>query len=70
MFEAGLSYLGVGVPPPTASWGQMLSDSIDSGIFLSAPFLAIIPGVALVLTILAFNILGDGVRDALYAGGA
>jgi peptide/nickel transport system permease protein len=70
MFEAGLSYLGVGVPPPTASWGQMLSDSIDSGLFLSAPFLAIVPGVALVLTILAFNILGDGVRDALYAGAA
>jgi peptide/nickel transport system permease protein len=70
MFEAGLSYLGVGVPPPTASWGQMLSDSIDSGLFLSAPFLAIVPGLALVLTILAFNILGDGVRDALYAEAA
>jgi peptide/nickel transport system permease protein len=70
MFEAGLSYLGVGVPPPTASWGQMLSDSINSGIFLSAPFLAIVPGLALVFTMLAFNIVGDGVRDALYGEAA
>ncbi len=66
MFEAGLSYLGVGVPPPTASWGQMLSDSIDSGLFFTAPFLAIVPGFALVLTMLAFNVFGDGVREALY----
>jgi peptide/nickel transport system permease protein len=66
MFEAGLSYLGVGVPPPTSSWGQMLSDSIDSGLFFTAPFLAIVPGIALVLTMLAFNLFGDGVREALY----
>lgn len=70
MFEAGLSYLGVGVPPPTASWGQMLSDSIDSGLFFTAPFLAIVPGVALVVTMLAFNVFGDGVREALYGDAA
>lgn len=70
MFEAGLSYLGVGVPPPTSSWGEMLSDSVDSGLFFTAPFLAIVPGVALVLTMLAFNLLGEGVREALYGDGA
>lgn len=65
IFEAGLSYLGVGVPPPTASWGQMLSDAVTSGMYQTDLSLALAPGVALVLTMLAFNLLGDGLRDAL-----
>jgi ABC-type dipeptide/oligopeptide/nickel transport system permease subunit len=65
IFEAGLSYLGVGVPPPTASWGQMLSDAVTSGMYQADLTLALAPGLALVLTMLAFNLLGDGLRDAL-----
>lgn len=65
LFEAGLSYLGVGVPPPTASWGQMLSDGVNSGLYRVAPALALVPGLALVVTMLAFNLLGDGLRDSL-----
>src|SRR5580704_2717254 len=65
IFEAGLSYLGVGVPPPTASWGQMLSDAVTSGMYQTDITLALAPGIALVLTMLAFNLLGDGIRDAL-----
>ena len=65
LFEAGLSYLGVGVPLPTASWGSMLSDGVTSGYYRYAPALALVPGVALVLTLLALNLLGDGLRDAL-----
>ncbi|HET7015854.1 MAG TPA: ABC transporter permease [Streptosporangiaceae bacterium] len=65
IFEAGLSYLGVGVPPPTASWGQMLSDAVTSGMYQTDLTLALAPGLALVLTMLAFNLLGDGIRDAL-----
>ena len=65
IFEAGLSYLGVGVPPPTASWGQMLSDAVTTGMYQADFTLALIPGLALVLTMLAFNLLGDGIRDAL-----
>jgi peptide/nickel transport system permease protein len=65
LFEASLSYLGIGVPPPTASWGQMLSDSINSGFYRINPSLLLVPGVALVATMLAFNLLGDSLRDAL-----
>jgi peptide/nickel transport system permease protein len=65
IFEAGLSYLGVGVPPPTASWGQMLSDAVTSGMYQADLTLALAPGLALVITMLAFNLLGDGIRDAL-----
>jgi peptide/nickel transport system permease protein len=65
LFEAGLSYLGVGVPPPAPSWGQMLSDGVNSGLYRVVPALAIVPGVALVLTMLAFNLLGDSLRDAI-----
>ena len=65
IFEAGLSYLGVGVPPPTASWGQMLSDAVTSNMYQADFTLALAPGLALVLTMLAFNLLGDGIRDAL-----
>jgi peptide/nickel transport system permease protein len=65
LFESGLSYLGLGVPPPTATWGQMLSDSVASNFYRLDPWLAVVPGVALVLVVLAFNVLGDGLRDAL-----
>ncbi len=65
LFEAGLSYLGVGVPPPAPSWGQMLSDGVNSGLYRVVPALALVPGVALVATMLAFNLLGDSLRDAI-----
>jgi ABC-type dipeptide/oligopeptide/nickel transport system permease subunit len=63
LLEAALSFLGVGVRPPTASWGQMISDA--SGIFNTAWWYMLFPGVALLLTVLAFNLLGDGLLDAL-----
>ncbi|GHC81166.1 peptide ABC transporter permease [Streptomyces flavofungini] len=61
--EAALSFLGVGVKPPTASWGQMLSRAID--YYDSDPMYMVVPGMAIFITVLAFNLLGDGVRDAL-----
>jgi peptide/nickel transport system permease protein len=61
--EAALSFLGVGVKPPTASWGQMLSNAID--YYKSDPTYMVVPGVAIFITVLAFNLFGDGVRDAL-----
>ncbi|WP_369190300.1 ABC transporter permease [Streptomyces sp. R08] len=61
--EAALSFLGVGVKPPTSSWGQMLSTAID--YYDSDPMYMVVPGVAIFITVLAFNLLGDGVRDAL-----
>jgi peptide/nickel transport system permease protein len=63
LYEAALSYLGVGVQPPTASWGQMIATA--SPIFDSAWWYMLFPGVALVLTVLAFNLVGDGLQDAL-----
>lgn len=61
--EAALSFLGVGVLPPTASWGRMLADSVVW--FYTDPMFMVFPGVALFITVLAFNLLGDSVRDAL-----
>ncbi|HEV7651666.1 MAG TPA: ABC transporter permease [Actinophytocola sp.] len=63
VFEATLSYLGVGIIPPTPSWGNMISDA--QGFYQVAWWFLVFPGVALVLTTLAFNLLGDSVRDAL-----
>jgi peptide/nickel transport system permease protein len=63
LFEAALSFLGLGVPPSTPSWGQMLSDA--SEVFEVAWWLMFFPGLFLVATTLAFNLLGDGLRDAL-----
>jgi len=65
LFEAGLSYLGLGVPPPTPSWGQMLSDGVSGGLYRVQPWLALIPGLTLAALMLAFQLLGDGLRDAL-----
>ena len=61
--EAGLSYLGLGTQPPMPSWGKMLSEAQTMMFF--APQLAIIPGLAIVLTVLGLNLLGDGLRDIL-----
>jgi len=62
LFEAGLSYLGVGVQLPTASWGNLLSSAPQ--FYLTQPWLMLWPGLAVLLTTLAFNLLGDGLRDA------
>jgi len=63
LLEASLSFLGVGVKPPTASWGQMIAAATP--IFNTAWWYMVFPGAALLLTVLAFNLLGDGLRDAL-----
>jgi peptide/nickel transport system permease protein len=60
--EAALSFLGVGIQPPTPSWGNLLSDAPN--YYTTVPLLMLWPGIALVLTTLAFNLLGDGLRDA------
>ncbi|GAB6174857.1 ABC transporter permease [Paradesulfitobacterium aromaticivorans] len=61
--EAGLSFLGIGVQPPNPSWGLMLSEGTT--YIWNAPWMVIWPGVAIFLTVLGFNLLGDGLRDAL-----
>jgi ABC-type dipeptide/oligopeptide/nickel transport system permease subunit len=65
LFEAALSYLGVGIIPPTPSWGGMLSDAVQNGYYSIDPMYMIIPGVAIFITVVAFNLFGDGLRDAL-----
>ncbi len=61
--EAALSFLGLGVQPPTASWGNMIADGRDA--LITAWWIATFPGLAIVFTVIAFNLLGDGLRDAL-----
>ncbi|NEA39939.1 ABC transporter permease [Streptomyces sp. SID11385] len=61
--EAALSFLGVGVKPPSSSWGQMLSSALS--YYETDPMYMVVPGVAIFVTVLSFNLLGDGVRDAL-----
>ncbi len=68
LFEAALSYLGIGIRPPTPSWGQMIADATP--IFNTAWWYMVFPGAALLVTVLAFNLLGDGLRDALNPRGA
>ncbi|MFJ9697263.1 ABC transporter permease [Kitasatospora sp. NPDC101183] len=63
LFEAGLSYLGVGIQPPQASWGGMLRDAIQ--FYQVDPQYMVVPGMAIFITVFAFNLLGDGLRDAL-----
>ena len=65
LFEAALSYLGVGIIPPQPTWGGMLSDAVSNGFYQIDPMYMIIPGFAIFLTVLAFNLFGDGLRDAL-----
>jgi len=62
LFEASLSYLGLGVPPDKASWGAILNDA--SGYYDVAWWLMLFPGAFLIITTLSFNLLGDGLRDA------
>ena len=61
--EASMSYLGLGVPAPSPSWGAMISDGRE--YIATAPWVVIVPGIALMLTVLAFNFLGDGLNDIL-----
>ena len=61
--EAALSFLGLGTPPPTPSWGRMLQESQE--LLFVAPRLCIIPGIAIAIAVLGFNLLGDGLRDYL-----
>ncbi|MGE5507277.1 MAG: oligopeptide ABC transporter permease [Chitinophagales bacterium] len=63
IYESALSFLGVGIQPPAASWGNMLTNAQD--YIWNAPWLAIWPGAMIFLTVLAFNFIGDGLRDAL-----
>ncbi len=62
LFESTLSYIGLGVQPPTPSWGQMISEG--QPYYLSAPHLVLYPGLMIMITVLAFNLVGDGLRDA------
>ena len=62
--ESALSFLGLGVQPPTASWGNSLQKALDPDV-LAAPWLTIIPGLLIVITVMAFNFIGEGLRDAL-----
>lgn len=64
LIEAGLSFLGIGVQPPTASWGLMIKENYNF-IITNRPLLALIPGFAIMFTVLAFNILGNALRDAM-----
>jgi peptide/nickel transport system permease protein len=63
LMESYISYLGYGVQPPLASWGNMLTNA--QGYFDTVPWLAVLPGVAITATVMGFNFLGDGLRDAL-----
>jgi peptide/nickel transport system permease protein len=67
LIESALSYLGVGVQPPQPSWGNMIAEG--QVVMAYAPWLILFPSVALILTVIAFNLVGDGLRDALFAGG-
>ena len=64
IIEASLGFLGVGIPPPTPTWGNMLANSLNAGL-VPPWWLVLFPGVAITLTVLAFNLLGDGIRDVL-----
>ena len=64
IIEASLGFLGVGIPPPMPTWGNMLADSLNAGL-VPPWWLVLFPGLAITLTVLAFNLLGDGLRDML-----
>jgi len=64
IIEASLGFLGVGIPPPTPTWGNMLADSLNAGL-VPPWWLVLFPGLAITITVLAFNLLGDGIRDLL-----
>jgi len=64
IIEASLGFLGVGIPPPSPTWGNMLSDALNAGL-VPPWWLVLFPGLAITITVLAFNLLGDGIRDML-----
>ena len=64
VIEASLGFLGVGIPPPEPTWGNMLADALNSGL-VPPWWLVFFPGAAITLTVLSFNLLGDGIRDVL-----
>ena len=61
--EASLSFLGLGVPPPTPSWGSMIQDGVQ--YYRAAPWLVLYPGIAIALTVLSFNLVATGLREAM-----
>jgi len=63
LIEAALSFLGLGVQPPAPSWGNLIADGADA--LVSAWWVTMFPGLAISITVIAFNLLGDGLRDAL-----
>jgi peptide/nickel transport system permease protein len=65
LFEATLDYLGVGLYVPTPTWGQMLSIAVTNGYWYIDPWFMLVPGLAIFITVMAFNLFGDGLRDAL-----
>jgi ABC-type dipeptide/oligopeptide/nickel transport system permease subunit len=65
MAEAALSFLGLGVQPPTPSWGAMIADGRDLNQLRNAPWTSLFPGLAIGAAVLGFNLLGDALRDAL-----
>lgn len=65
LYESFLSYLGIGVVPPTPSWGNMISAANDMIVFKKRPWLWIPPGICILITVVAINLIGDGLRDAL-----
>jgi peptide/nickel transport system permease protein len=65
LFEAALEYLGVGLYVPTPTWGQMLSNAVQNGYYSIDPEYMLVPGLAIFITVMAFNLFGDGLRDAL-----
>jgi peptide/nickel transport system permease protein len=65
LFEAALDYLGVGLYVPTPTWGQMLSSAVQNGYYYIDPEYMLVPGLSIFITVMAFNLFGDGLRDAL-----
>ena len=65
LFEAALDVLGVGIIPPAPSWGWTLSNAVSQGFYSTDPMYMIVPGLAIFITVMAFNLFGDGLRDAL-----
>ncbi len=63
LLEAGLSFLGIGVPPPMPSWGNMIADGASQ--LATAPWTTVFPGLAIALVVMALNAVGDALRDAL-----
>jgi ABC-type dipeptide/oligopeptide/nickel transport systems, permease components len=63
--EASLSFLGLGIPPPAPSWGTMIEESRGFDVLYNSPHVLFFPGIAIALTVLAFNFIGDGLREYL-----